>query len=810
MRVFIQDLGFGMRTLWQQPAFTGVATLVLALGIGATTVIFSVIDAVMLRPMPYPDAGRLVVAWEANESRGMPIMNVAPPNLADWRNRSRSFEALGAWIDRPYTVQSTGGVEQLRGAALTHELFAALGVAPQIGRTFMPAEHYGPGARVVLVSHGYWRRAFGSDPAVLGQSLRVDGEPREVVGVMPEGFNFAPPVELEGIPAPRRNDLWTPLAETDLNPQRGAHYLLVLGRLRPGVDVAMADRELKQIAAQIGAEHPGTNRGWSARVVPLAEQVTGDQRPTLAALALAVAMVLLLACANVAALLLARGIGRRHEFAIRTALGATRPRLARQLLTESLLHAALGGAAGIVIASWAARAVRLMGGPLLPRLDEVTLDGRALAFVMLACAAATLLFGVLPALYASRTEVVESLRQRGTAPRAARLQSALVVMELALSVVLLWAAALLGTAFFRLVNTDPGFSADQALTAHVTLPEARYRARPDRVAFLDRVLDRLRRTPGIAWAGAIDAAPIADDRQGTGVDIEGDAPPAAVADANVNFAFVTPGYFQALGVPILRGRDFSEADRAESVPVIIVNQAFARLFFGERDPIGRRIRPGFNTQTAREIIAVVGDERHVSLGQSATPGIFVTFHQAGWATQLTLAVRTTGAPAAASSALREAVRAADPEVPVYDVRTMREIVSESVSRPRLAVVLLGTFAAAALLLSAVGVYGVMSQAVGQRMTEFGVRLALGAAPGDLSRLVLGFAVRLAALGMLAGVPAALFFGRVLAALLEGIVGATPAACGIVPLTLTLTVIAAALLPARRASRVDPIVALRAH
>lgn len=807
MRIFLQDVRFAIRTLLVRPSFTIVATFVLALGIGATTTIFSVVDAVVLKPLPYPDAHRLVVVWESNDGRGMPLMNVAPPNLADWRVRSRSFEALGAWVDRAYTIQRGGVAEQLQGAALTHEMFDVLRIEPALGRVFNVDEHRGAGSNVALISHGFWRRAFNGDRGAVGRLLHVDGEAHQIVGVMPEGFNFAPPVELEGVPGSKRNDIWTPLAENDLSNQRSAHYLLALGRLQSAVESGAAERELRGIAGQIAAEQPATNTGWSVRVVPFARQVTGDQRPAIAALGAASALVLLLACANVAALVLARGVARRRELAIRGALGATSWRLTRQLLTESLVLALLGGVAGGVVASWMARAVRLMGGPLLPRLDEVAADGRALGFAVLTCIAAALLFGTLPALAANRAGAREWLSQRGGPPRATRLQSALVVFELSLSVVLLSAAAMLGTAFVRLVGTDPGFRAQQVLTGHVTLPRTRYADRAQRAAFLERVLERLRSTPGIDAAGAIDAAPLADDRQGTSVEIEG-RPPGPGDDVNVNFAFVTPGYFDALGVAIIRGRDFSTTDRTGSAPVIIVNQAFARRFFGNDDPIGRRIRAGFNTQTPREIIGVVGDERHEALDREAPPGMFGTFAQVGWATQITLAVRTAGAPAAAAAGLREAVAAADSEVPLYDVRTMEEIIGESVSRPRFAVVLLSAFAAVALLLSAVGVYGVMSQAVAHRVTEFGVRLALGAAPRDLSTLVLKFGMRLAALGLMIGLPAAFVFGRVLAALLADVDPSVPMPYVTVAVLLGATVILSALFPARRASRVDPIVALR--
>ena len=807
MARFIQDLRYGLRALARRPGFTAVAVLVLALGIGSTTAIFSVVDAVLWRPLPYPGADRLAMLWEANERRDIPRMNLAPPNLADWRSRSQSFESIGAWRNRSYTVVRAGAAEQLQGADLTHEMFAVLGVPAALGRTFEAREHAGAGARVALISHGYWQRAFAADTAAVGAVINVDGEPTTIVGIMPAGFNFAPPIALEGVPPPLQNDLWLPFAEGALGDQRGAHYLLALGRLRLGIAAAAAERELRGIADQLALEHPSTNAGWSARVVPFGEQITGDQRPALTAVVAAVALVLLVACSNVAALLLARGVGRGRELAIRGALGATRGRIVRQLLTENLVLAFAGGIAGCVLASWMTRGVRLMGGPLLPRLDEAGIDARALGFTLIACLAATVLFGALPALQAARREATDWLKHRGGSARTARLQPALVVLQLAISIVLLSAAALAGASFVRLVGTDPGFDTNGVVTGYVTLPRVRYADRPARAAFLDRVLERLRGAPGVVAAGAIDAAPLADDRQGTSVEIDGRPQPSS-EPPNVNFAFVTPGYFQALGMRLIGGRDFTAQDRRGTQPVIIVNQSFARRFFRGEDPIGQRVRAGFDTQTPRVIIGVVADERHAALDVPPAPGMYASFNQVGWATRLALAVRTSAGDAAALAALREAVAASDPEVPVYEIRTMEAVLGESVSRPRFAVVVIAAFAVVAVLLSAVGVYGVMSQAVAQRTTEFGVRLALGAAPGDLRRLVLGFGARLMALGLLLGLPLALLFGRVLSALLAGIDARDPAGYTFVALVLGAAVMLSALLPALRASRIDPVVALR--
>ena len=808
MTTLLQDIRYAVRAFVQRPGFTAVAVLTLALGIGATTTIFSVVDAVVLKPLPFAAADRLFVLWESNEPHNLPFMNVAPPNFADWRERSRSFEKMGAWRDQSFTLTGHAAAEQVYGASMSHELFDVLRVPALMGRTFTGVEDRPGGPPVVVISHGFWRRWFGGRSDVIGKTVEVNGVACEVIGVMPPHFAFPLPVAFEGVPAPKSNELWMPLA-TDLRAgQRGAHYLLALARLAPGVDAPRAEQELAGVAAQIAAEHPDTNKDWTARIVPFARQVTGDQRPALLALSIAVGLVLLLACANVASLLLARGVGRRREMAIRVALGATRVRIGRQLLTESVLLSALGALAGLLLASWLVRTVRALGRPMLPRLNEVSVDIRAILFTIAACVSAAMLFGLAPAFQVSRAKANEWLKERGGSQRTARMQTTLVIVELALSVVLLVGAALLGQSFVRLAGTDPGFQIHQTMTAHVSLPRSRYPDAPSRISFAERTLDKMRASPGVVASGTIDALAIADDRQGTGFTIEREAPSDAVESAIVNFSFVSPGYFEAMGIPLIAGRYFEMRDRADSSPTIVINQSMARLYFGGRDPIGRRITMGFNTGTPREIVGIVGDERHVSLDREAPPGVYVSYLQLPSASRLTLVIRTAGDPSAAASMIRDTVRAIDPLLAVYDMRTMKQIVSDSVSRPRFSALLLGIFAGTALLLAAVGVYGVISQLVSQRTQEFGVRMALGASPIDVGRLVVAFGVRLAAIGVILGIPATLAFSRVLSGLLYGINAANPMTYGVVCTVLAVVATLAAVLPARRATRVDPLIALR--
>jgi predicted permease len=804
----LADLRYGLRTFAQRPLFTALAVLTIGLGVGATTTIFSVVDAVLLRPQPYPDADRLLVLWEANQERGYEFMNVAPPNFADWQARARSFETIGVWRPLTFTLGLQDAAEQLHGANLSHEMFDVLRVPPLHGRPFTADDDRPGAAPVAIISRGLWQRAFGGDPATVGRRIPIDGVEREVIGIMPGSFNFPPPVALEGVPAPANNDVWIPFALDYAGGQRGAHYLLALGRLKAGVTTAAAGQELVGIADQLAREQPATNAGWTARVVPLDRQVTGDQRPALLVLSIAVGLVLALACANVAGLLLARGLARRREIAIRVSLGATRRRIVRQLLTEGALLAAAGGVAGVILAAWLTRGVRGLGGPMLPRLEETAIDGRALAFTAFACMASCLLFGLAPALQALRGSEAPALKERPGGQRTGLLQSALVAFEIALTVVLLAGAVLLGRSFTELLGTDPGFRTERTLTAHFTLRGPRYGPRAARVAFMERLLERLRAAPEVLSAGVVDTLPLADDRQGTSYTIDGETPEAGVEYSGINFCFVMPGYFEALGVPVLQGRVFTAADRDGSAPVIVVNQTLARRLFGDANPIGRRVRAGFSAQTPREIVGVVADERHVSLDSSAPAGTYLPWAQVGFSSRLTVVVRTAGRAEAAAPLVREAVRALDPAIPLHDVRTMEQVVGASVSRPRFALLLFAMFGGASLVLAGIGLYGMVTQVVGQRTAEFGIRLALGAAPADLGRLVVTLALRLAMAGFLVGLPLALGFSRVLGRLLFTVSPYDPLTYGGVVALLGGVAVLAALVPAVRAMRVNPIVALR--
>jgi putative ABC transport system permease protein len=803
-----QDLRQAVRVLVKNPGFALVAMLTLALGIGANTAIFSVVDAVLLRPLPYPDPGRLVVVWEANPEKQAPRMYAAPPNLRDWRERSRSFDRLGAFTARSYTASGDGEAEQIHGVRVTEDTLAALGVAPMLGRGFS-AEDDRPGAApVAIVSHGLWQRRFGGDPSIVGRTVALDGRSYTLVGVMPQRFRFPQPPVLEGTTPRRQLDIWTPLGPEAVN-QRGAHYVTVVGRLRGGVSIDAAQQELSGIASQLAREYPASNEGWDVIVVPLAEQVHGDARPALLVIWSAVSLVLLLACANVASLLLARAVGRRREMAIRMALGAGRLRVARQLLTESLLLSLTGGIAGVLVAGWLLRGLATALSATLPGLNEAGIDLRALAFTLLASLVAAVVFGSVPALELGRSRTQDWLRDRSGGPSSIRPQAFLVVGEVALAAVLLVAAALLIESFTRLRAVDPGFDSQEALTMRMALPAARYPQREHRVAFIDRLTETLMAVPSIRAVGFVDAIALADDRQGTGVESDGRDVPA-MENAVVNAAFVTPGYFDALGIRLYAGRAFGTGDRAGTTPVLVVNRAFADRFFPGQSAVGQRVRLGFQTQVSREIIGIVADERHAALDREPPPGVYVPYLQYGWSSQLTMIVRTASAPSAALETARGSMRALDPQIALYDARTMGQIVDEAVSRPRLSATLVALFGLIALALAFVGVYGLMSQLVGQRTPEFGVRVALGATPRDILRMVLAQSGGLALVGIAVGLPAALAFARLLRGLLFGIAPTAPAVYLAVGATIAAAALAASYVPARRATRVDPLIALRAE
>ena len=794
MSRFVNDLRFAARTLRRSPGFALVAVLTLAVGIGATTAIFSVLHAVVLRPLPFPEPERL--AWLSEVTPSGEDFSTSEPTFLDFRERARSFSRLAALTDRPVTLRGEREPQRLRGVAVTPDFFAALGVAPVLGRGFLPEEE-APDAAAAVLSHALWTSRFGADPRVVGRSLDLGGEAVPVVGVMPEGFV-----------SPGDAEIWLPLAPS-AGADRGDHALSMVGRLAPGVSAEAAATEMRAIAARLGERYPESNGGWSVRLAPLRERMIGGELTrTMWVLMGAVGLLLLLMCANLANLLLARGVSRRREMGLRAALGAGRGRLAGQLLAESLLLAGAGGAAGLLVAAWGVPLLKLLLPPSTPRLAGIGVNGTVLSFALAASAGCALLFGLFPALQASSSDVRTALREgsRGSAAAGRRVRDALVVGEVALAMTLLVAAALLAGSFLRLRAVDTGFAEEEVLAVPLTLPGPQFEERGEMGRFLSAVEARLREIPGVASVGATNVAPLGGG--GTVVNLSVEGRPSGPGETPfARWRSVTPGFFGAAGVSLLRGRLLDPTDYAPDAPAaIVVTQAFARRLFPGEDPVGRRVAMGVNGTNWRTVVGVVGDVRDTRLAEAPQPLFFLP-EVGGWP-WMTLLVRTSSDPAALAPAVRRAIWSLDPALAIPTVEPISAARREAVAGPRLNLLLMAAFAAVALLLAGLGVYGIMSHSVLQRTREIGIRIALGARPWRMLRMVLGRGVRLVAAGVALGAAAALVFARLLAALLFETPPSDPATLAGTAALLAAVGLASAWVPARRAARADPMEALR--
>ena len=806
MTTFFQDLRYAARSLAKSPGFALAAILTLALGIGANTAVFSLVRGVLLRALPFPRAERLVAVHEANLSKSSEPIPASPPNFLDWEAQNAVFSALGAYTAVDVALAEIGEPEQLHATAVTPGFFSALGVAPLHGRTFTAAETVPGRESVAVLSHALWTRRFGGDPGRIGRTVRLNGATYTAVGVMPPGFRFP---ESDA-------DLWIPLAfGPEIGTQRGAHYLEVVGRLKDGATLSQARTEIEGIAARLRAQYHATNEGYGASVIPLRDDLVGPIRPTLALLLGAVGFVTLLACANVANLLLIRASRRGAEMAIRTALGAGRARLVRQLLTESLVLAAAGTAAGLVVAAAAVDAIVRYAPADVPRLGEVRIDAGVLAFTAAWTLVCAFLFGLAPALGAVRTQPMDTLRGAGadrvSGRGASRLRRLLVVGQIGITLLLLTGAGLLARSLARLSGVDPGFRAESALTFALSLPEARY---PDEArvgAFTEALLARIRALPGVRETGAIFGLPLTGMSFSSSFRVAGrPADPANEPSAQLRVA--SRDYFRAAGIPLHAGRLFEPSDTRGSPLVILVSRAAARKFWPAGDALGQRVRFGARPGVTRlegEIVGVVGDVRDGGLALGPTPEFYGCLEQApvGY---FNVVVRTAAPPALFASLVRREVRALDPELPVTGLGTLEDVVRRSVAGRRFPMLLLLAFASLALLLSSVGIYGVTAYAVSQRTREIGIRLALGADGRRIRRLVLREGLRLALGGLAAGLAAALALTRLLAGLLFEVRPADPPTYLGTALLLLGVALAACWIPARRASRLDPSNALRSE
>ncbi|HEX8163400.1 MAG TPA: ABC transporter permease [Pyrinomonadaceae bacterium] len=805
METMIQDVRFGLRMLTKNPGFTAVAVIALALGIGANSAIFSVVNAVLLRPLPYKDPERIVMVWEDDSRHGYPRDTPAPANYVDWRDQNKVFEDMAAIAELSFNLTGAGEPERLDGRRVSASFFPILGVEPQLGRRFTPEEDRPGENHVVILSHGLWQRRFGSDAGIIGKTITLNGYSFAVVGVMPQSFQF-----------PTREDqFWIPIAFTQQEAaRRGSHFLEVIARLKPGVTLEQARAEMSTIAGRLQQQYPAENTELGAAVVPLHEQLVGNIRTALLVLLGAVGFVLLVACANVANLLLARAAGRQKEIATRVALGASRLRLVRQFLTESVLLAAVGGVVGLLLSAWGVRLLKAFIPENISQAGEITVDLKVLLFTLLISLLTGLVFGLAPATQATKLNLNETLKEGGrdsaAGSRGNRIRGVLVVSEVALSLILLIGAGLLINSFLRLRNVDPGFHTDNLLTMSVSLPAQKYPDHARRSAFYTEMIRRVEALPGVRSAAITSQIPLVKQGDTGSITVEGRPDPPRGQANMVAMRIVSPHYFQTMSIRLLRGREFGDQDRADAPAVAVISEGMARRYWPGEDPTGKRICPGKpeSPDDWVTVVGVVNDVQQFGLDAESKPQMYLTYQQSGYFSPRHLVVGTNVEPTSLASAVRGAVWGIDPDQPVSNISTMEEVLSESIARQRFSTLLLGVFGVVALVLAAVGIYGVMSYSVSQRTHEIGIRMALGAQTGDVLKLAVGQGLKLVMIGVGVGLAASVVLTRVMSSLLFGISSTDPATFAVISLVLVGAGVLASYIPARRATKVDPMIALR--
>jgi putative ABC transport system permease protein len=799
METLLRDIRYGVRSLLKRPGFTAVALIALALGIGANTAIFSLVNAVLVKPLPFAEPDRLVWMW-GNIRNGGSRASVSPLDFVDYRTQNTTFEHFAAAISVPVPINLTGNgePERLISGVVTGNYFQALGVQPALGRTFLAENETTGRDQVAVISYGLWQKVFGGDPGIVNRTVTLDGKAFVVLGIMPKDFSF-----------PQGSELWVPMT-FDVRPQmkqRKAHFLRPVGRLKPGITMAQAQADTDAIARRLEQQYPDTNTGWNLRLVSLREQLVGNTKPTLFILFGAVGFVLLIACANVANLLLVRAATREREIALRTALGAGRWRIVRQMITESVLLALVGGALGAMLATWGVELLVALSADNIPATAQVKIDATVLGFTLLISLLTGVLFGLAPALRTMRLNLSESLKEGGRSgsdgPQRNRTRSVLVVLESAVAVVLLIGAGLLMRSLLQLQNINPGFDSNNVLTMRLDLSEQKYSTLEKSANFFEQFVSRVTALPGVEKVGLISELPLSGQPNDMPYVVEGRPPSGPDGGFDDDFRRINQHYFSAMKIPLLRGRNFTEQEVRQGAKVVIVSDLLVQQVFPNEEPLGKRLVMSMGNQPF-EIIGVVGDIRHRALESEPRPAMYLPTYD-GW---MNVVIRTQGNPGNLAAAVRKEVREIDPDQPVAAVKTMDQWLETAVAAPRYRTTLLGLFALLALVLASTGIYGVMSYSVTQRTHEIGVRMALGARQIDVLKLVVRQGMLLVLLGVALGLVGAVALTRVMSSLLFGVTAKDPLTFGVVAMLLALVAFVACFIPARRATKVDPLVALR--
>jgi len=802
MKTFLQDLQYGVRTLLKRPGFFAVAVLTLGLGIGANSAIFSTVNAVLLRPLSFPDSERLVLLEGVHTRQGITQSNMSVPDIVDWQTQSQSFEQIAGFITGGVLMMSNDETERVLSAGVSGDFFALMRTNPALGRTLQQDDARTGHDNVAVLSYGLWQKRFGGDPSVIGTKVMISGDNTTIVGVMPNGFEF-----------PQQVELWWPLILDGAAERRDNRYVNVVGRLKPGVTVEQAQADINAINQRLAQTYVETNAGWSTRVTNLRERTVTELRTALLVLLGAVAMVLLIACANVANLLLARVTARQKEIAVRTALGASRWRIVRQLLTESLLLSIIGGAVGMGVSVWLTRLLIAVSPANSPRFDEIGIDSRVFLFTLGITLLTGFVFGVAPALQASKLDLNQNLKESGRrgsgGEKHNRLGSLLIVSEIALSFMLLVGAGLLVKSFMRLSEVNPGFNPNNVLTMRMGLTPGKYAQGEPRAQVFKQAVEKIKAVPGVESAGGVLSMPLGGDTFNVGRSwIREGRPFTPEESANATYNVITPDYFHALQAPLVAGRAFTDQDNNDSSKVVIVNETMARLGWPGESPIGKRITIWRDEKFPREVVGVVGDLK-ASLDTDIGAQMYVPYAQDATWGSLTYAIRTTTSePASMAPAVRNEIRSLDKSLPVYNVKTMDNVLAASVADRRTSMLLFSTFAIVAMLLSMIGIYGVTAYYVTQRTHEIGIRMALGAQLRDVLTLVLKRGVSLALIGLAVGLTGAFALTRLLASLLFGVKPVDLLTFAAVSVGVIAVAVIACYIPARRATKVDPLVALR--